>query len=261
MQYDPIKDKLAGLITLFPTLRKYFYKMLNVLLLRQRYVLREIKRYAQADMKFYDAGAGFCQYSHFVLQHYPQSRVFATDLKTDYLSSYALQQGDRFSFQSADLQDFVPQRRYHMAIAIDILEHIERDVQAMQNLYTALQPGGILIVSTPSDTDEAAKFTAEHVRPGYAKAELEQKLRICGFEIKKSIYSYGVLGALSWKLMLKYPLQILAKNKLNILLLPFWYALVYPLCEILMYLDLQMHNSTGTGILIVASKPSRYSKS
>ncbi|MCD8479361.1 MAG: hypothetical protein LRZ88_03410 [Candidatus Cloacimonetes bacterium] len=71
---------------------------------------------------------------------------------------------------------------------------------------------------------------------------------------KKSIYSYGRYGALSWRLMMKYPLKIIAINKLGILLLPLWYALVYPISEILMQLDLRENNPTGTGILIVAAK-------
>ena len=254
MQYDPIKDRAASLIGLLPGLRKCFYKALNLLLLRQRYVLQEIASHFQDGMTFYDAGAGFCQYSHYVLQRYPKSNVFATDLKTDYLRSYALQAGSRFSFQSADLQDFVPKASYDMAIAIDILEHIENDVQALNNIHAALKPGGKLIISTPSDTDEAAKFTEEHVRPGYNKAELEEKLLNCGYDIQKSIYSYGRYGALSWRLMMKYPLKIIAINKLGILLLPLWYALVYPISEILMQLDLRENNPTGTGILIVAAK-------
>jgi SAM-dependent methyltransferase len=254
MQYDPIKDRAASLIGLFPGLRKCFYKILNLLLLRQRYVLREIAQYFEDGMKFYDAGAGFCQYSHYVLERYPQSRVFATDLKTDYLRSYALQAGPRFSFQSADLQDFVPQGSYDMAIAIDILEHIENDVQAIRNIHTALKQDGRLIISTPSDTDEAAKFTEEHVRPGYNKTELEDKLIRCGFEIETSIYSYGSFGALSWRLMMKYPLRIIAASKLGIALLPFWYLVMYPISELLMQLDLRQNNPSGTGILIVARK-------
>lgn len=254
MQYDPIKDKAAVLITLFPGLRNCFYKVLNMLLLRQRYVQREIVRYAKEDLQFYDAGAGFCQYSHFVLQHYPRAQVFATDLKSDYLSAYAAQASSRFSFQSADLQDFTPQGRYDMAIAIDILEHIERDVDAIRNIHTALRKGGILIISTPSDMDEAAKFTEEHVRPGYNKQELEAKLISCGFALEKSIYSYGSCGALSWRLMLKYPLLMLGKSKIFALLLPFWYLLIYPVSEILMQIDLRITNRKGTGILIVANK-------
>lgn len=254
MRYDPLKDRVFGVIRLFPGLRDIFFALLDRLLLRQRYVKREIVAYAKEGMSFYDAGAGFCQYSSFVLKKYPLSRVFATDLKTDYLKSFAAFSSGSFSYQSADLQSFIPRSRYDMAIAIDILEHIQGDVAAIQNLYRALKNEGVLIVSTPSDLDEAAHFTEEHVRAGYRKEELEEKLVSAGFEIEKSLYSYGIFGAASWKLMIKYPLQFLGKSRLNIIVLPFWYLLVYPISEVLMNWDLKRKNRKGNGIIIVARK-------
>lgn len=254
MRYDPLKDRIFGIISLFPGLRELFFALLDRLLLRQRYVKREIVAFAKEGMSFYDAGAGFCQYSRFVLKKYPLARVFATDLKTEYLKSFAAFNTGSFSYQSADLQSFIPRSRYDMAIAIDILEHIQDDEAAIQNLYSALKNNGILIVSTPSDLDEASRFTEEHVRPGYQKEELEAKLRSAGFEIEKSLYSYGIFGAASWRLMLKYPLQMLNKSRLNIIWLPFWYLAVYPLSEILMQWDMKRKNSKGNGIIIVARK-------
>lgn len=259
MEYDPIKNRVASAITLFPLLRKCMYRALDAMLLRQRYVKREISNYfpKQEAFSFYDAGAGFCQYSWFVLSNWPKAKVFATDLKTDYLASFAgfaaKQAPKRFSYKSADLQTFTPENRYQLCIAIDILEHIEDDRAALRNFNTALAPEGILIISTPSDTDEAAKFTSEHVRPGYAKQELEDKLHESGFELVKSIYTYGKYGSLAWKMMMKFPLKIAGKKALA-LLLPY-YLLVYPLAEILMQMDIRCDNHSGTGILIVAQKP------
>jgi hypothetical protein len=50
MEYDPIKDRAAALISVFPFLRAGFYRVLHLLLLRQRYVTREIAAYATDDM-------------------------------------------------------------------------------------------------------------------------------------------------------------------------------------------------------------------
>ncbi len=259
MEYDPIKNSIAKAIQLFPALRVLMYKAMDMLLLRQRYVKREMLTYFRPNesFRFYDAGAGFCQYSWFVLKHWHNSKVFATDLKTDYLASFGAYAASfasgRFSYKSADLQSFIPARQYNLAIAIDILEHIEDDNAALRNFYAALAPEGILIISTPSDTDEAAKFTSEHVRPGYAKAELEDKLHKAGFILVKSIYTYGKWGSLAWRLLMKYPM-ILAGKKLSLLLLPY-YAVVYPVAELFMQLDMRCENNSGTGILIVAQKP------
>jgi len=120
-------------------------------------------------------------------------------------------------------------------------------------LYNALEMNGYLILSTPSNLNDAAKFTSEHIRAGYNKKELENKLQQVGFQIVKSYYTYGTYGALSWKFLIKIPLQLIAEKLYP--LLPFYYLVVYPLAEILMRLDIKTDNKMGTGILIVAQKP------
>lgn len=261
MQYDPVKDRVSELIRLFPLARSIFYALLDRVLLRQRYVKSMIVKYAPSSGKFsfYDAGAGFCQYSAFVMRRWHLARVFATDLKADYLSDFAFVASkdfpERFSYCQADLQFHIPQNRYDMAVAIDILEHIEDDVAAIKNIHACLNPAGHLIISTPSDTDEAAKFTEEHVRPGYAKMELENKLTNAGFEIIESIYSYGIWGALAWRLLIKHPLSLLKHGKLMLILLAPYLMMCYPLCELLMQMDIRRQNKSGTGIVIVARKP------
>ncbi len=258
MEYDPIKNRLARAIGMFPTLRKLVYFAFNIGFLRQRYVIREIRNLFSESEKInlYDAGAGFCQYSSFVLSHWLQSTAFATDLKTDYLISFAsfaaIYYPGRFCYKTADLQKYTPAHKYNLALAIDIMEHIEDDTLALTNLYNSLQSGGYIILSTPSNLDVAAKFTAEHIRAGYNKKELENKLQQIGFQIDKSYYTYGTYGALSWKLLLKIPLLLITKKLYPLLLL--YYPIVYPFAEILMQLDMKTDNKRGTGILIVARK-------
>jgi SAM-dependent methyltransferase len=256
MQYDPIKDIFNKAIGFFPPFRKLFYAGLDLFILRQRYVKREIRKYISDGDLFYDAGAGFCQYSDFVLNNYPKTKVFAVDLKDDYLRKYSHSADDRFYFQHADLQEFVPKQKYNMAIAIDILEHIIDDRAALENIHEALAANGILIISSPSDLDEAARFTAEHVRPGYDKNELQEKLNEAGFEVIDIYYSYGKFGALSWQMLIKHPLLMLKKNKLLALLLPFYYLIAYPIAEIMMQYDLRHHNKSGNGLIAIARKES-----
>lgn len=254
MQYDPVKDRFATYVSIFPGFRCLFYKLLDAILLRQAYVKKAINRHFRDGNLFYDAGAGFCQYSDYVLRKYPAAEVFAVDLKTQYLESYAHVADNRFSFHSADLQTYKPQRQYHMAIAIDILEHIEDDLSTLKNFHAALVEGGTLIISTPSDLDEAAKFTEEHVRPGYNKLELEQKLENCGFEALSSRYSYGFWGALSWRLLLKYPLKMYSQSRYSMPLIAVYYLLVFIPARLMMLMDLTGVNNSGTGIIIEARK-------
>ena len=260
MHYDPVKNIISEYIKLFPCLRHLFYVGLELLLLRQRYVFRRIKALmdSQTSFRFYDAGAGFCQYSDFVLKQYPKSIVHAVDLKTDYLSSYkssldtAMTQ--RFSYCEGDLQSYLPGKTYDLVCAIDILEHIEDDLAVLRNFYKAMNSGAKLIISTPSDTDEAARFTEEHVRPGYNKDELCDKLMQSGFEIQESIYTYGKWGSLAWKILMRTPLKLIEKNKLFALVLPIYYMLTFTWANLMMEIDLKSSNPNGTGILIIALK-------
>jgi 2-polyprenyl-3-methyl-5-hydroxy-6-metoxy-1,4-benzoquinol methylase len=258
MQYDLVKDKFARLIERVPALRRLFYLLLDLLLLRQWYVKSKMRRAFPADkaIKFYDAGAGFGQYSWFVLQRFRQAEVLAVDLKTDYMKSFARYcrkfPDKKFRAEQADLVDYTPQEKYDLIIAVDILEHIVEDQQVLANFRRAISPGGRLIISSPSTFDESARFVAEHVRPGYGKEEIITKLQQADFQIKSFEYSYGKLGHIYWLLALKWPLKIIDRHKALTLLLPIYYLIFYLPALLFMGLDFYLPNRSGTGIIVVA---------
>jgi SAM-dependent methyltransferase len=258
MYYDKIKDKLAVAIDLFPYLRILFYKMLYMLFLREWYIIKKIRKYFPSDfpIRFYDAGAGFGQYSHFILSNWTNAEVLAVDLKPDYMESFALFAQDRgwknFKCHQADLQKYVPKRQFDLILAVDILEHITNDVQVLKNFREALDKGGKLIISSPSNLDKAAEFTEEHVRPGYSRTDITEKLVEAGFKVVSFDYSYGFWGHLYWLLALKTPMNILKKSILLIPILVPYYLVCYPICYLFMHMDMIGKNSRGTGIIIVA---------
>lgn len=261
MQYDPIKNTFMILIRKLPCLRKVFFLLLDLLFLRQWYVKKQIRSLLKknSELRFFDAGAGFCQYSDYILASYRNSTVLALDLKVDYLKEYAFyaehRYSDRFFWICADLVDYIPSDRFNLIAAIDILEHIENDVKVLENFYQCLAEGGKLIISTPSNLDETARFTAEHVRPGYSKHEIIDKLQDAGFKISSFSYSYGIWGKMSWKLSIKFPLIILSYSKILLLALPIYYICLYPLIYLLMIIDINTNNEKGNGIILVAEKP------
>jgi 2-polyprenyl-3-methyl-5-hydroxy-6-metoxy-1,4-benzoquinol methylase len=262
MKYDIVKDKIAFLISLIPMLRKIFYKVLNCLILRQQYVFKLIKEIypdKQSKFKMYDAGGGYLQYTDYVLTNYANAEVFAVDIKDDYIDEYSHyiknnKKNARFDHHCADLQTYTPNGDFDLIIAIDIMEHIENDRAVLNNFNKVLNDSGKLIISTPSTFDEAAAFTEEHVRPGYDKEDLIEKLLTAGFNIDKFKYTYGKYGAKYWKLAMKTPLSLLQINKLFFLFLPVYYLFTYPIISVLMRLDQKRENRIGNGILIVASK-------
>jgi len=260
MEYEPLKDRILWLINFVPGFRRVFYKILDMLLLRQMYVKHYINMfYDKHDrLRAYDAGAGYCQYSDFILSQWHGSTVLACDLKLDYLESYALdcrdRYGDRFRYRQADLQEYEPKRRFDLVLAIDILEHIEDDVKVLRIFNACLCHGGRLIISTPSVWDKAATFTDEHIRPGYDMDDLRVKLEGSGFKMEENIYTYGYWGHLSWLLLIKYPMQIMHCSKFLGLLFPLYYLIVYPPAWAMMKMDFKHKNRKGTGILVVAVK-------
>ena len=69
MQYDPIKRSLGGIFNKSLFLRRLFYRLLDLLLLRAWHVHSELRKWmknAPADADILDAGAGFGQYTYWL---------------------------------------------------------------------------------------------------------------------------------------------------------------------------------------------------
>jgi hypothetical protein len=144
---------------------------------------------------------------------------------------------------------------------VDVMEHIEQDVLVLKNYCTSLKTGGMLLISTPSDQggsdahdDSDESFIEEHVRNGYNVDEIKNKLTQAGFSKSEIKYSYGTPGNISWKLSMKYPIQLAGVSKIFLLLLPFYFVVVYPFAFVLNFFDVRMTHSTGTGLVVKAWK-------
>jgi len=141
------------------------------------------------------------------------------------------------------------------------MEHIEDDRGVMKNLYRGLKPGGILLISTPSDQggsdvhhEHEESFIDEHVRDGYGVEEIGEKLHSAGFNQVHVRYSYGKPGKISWKLSMKYPILLANVSKLFMILLPLYFVVVYPACFILNIMDVKGTHPSGTGLIVKCKK-------
>lgn len=279
MEYDPIKDRLGDLVGAAPWRRRLFYRLLDLLFLRAWYVhstLRSIveKRIEQSDrrpLQVLDAGAGFGQYTYWLLKNFPELEGTAIDVKTDYLETcraFSEQVGlsDRVEWVEADLTD--PDRyplhqedRFDIILSVDVMEHIYEDRAALKNMARVLRPGGYLLINTPSDeggsgvtAEGQESFIGEHAREGYAVDELAEKIRGAGLESVRTIYAYGPYGSLAWRLLIQAPMKMLGVSWWFALLLPLYYLPVLPLGMLLNAIDLRRENGTGTGLTVIARK-------
>jgi SAM-dependent methyltransferase len=251
-------------------LRKLFYRLLDFLLLRAWHVHKELNTWmkdAPVNADILDAGAGFGQYTYWLHTKSNNYNITSVDVKEEQVDDCNLffkrMNAKNVVFGVADLTKYYKDDSYDLSIAVDVMEHIEEDVQVFKNIHRSLRPGGMLLISTPSDQggsdvhgDDESSFIEEHVRDGYNIKEIEDKLRTAGFNEVEARYSYGSPGKISWRLSMKYPILFLGSvpKVIGFLVLPFYYIIAYPISFVLNYMDISMNHKTGTGLIVKAWK-------
>ncbi len=239
MQYDPIKRQLGNLFNRSTFLRRTFYHLLDLLLLRSWHVRKALRRFRQdhpvANFQILDAGSGFGQYCYYLSKLLPGAKILGVDVKQEQMDDCNLffqkiGKAENVSFKVADLTQYKSAGSYLLILSVDVMEHILEDEQVFANFSASLQSGGMLLISTPSDqggsdTDHHEEagvhgFIEEHVRDGYNKEELTAKLLKAGFSKVEVAYTYGKYGSAAWKLSMKYPIQLLGISRIFYLLLP-----------------------------------------
>lgn len=270
MEYDPIKRSLGNVFNKSPFLRKTFYTLLDLLLLRAWHVHKALNHFFSPfsrgeEINILDAGSGFGQYSYWMTRKFPAAKILAVDVKEEQVADcnhFFRQIGKtNVRFEVADLTTFVQENKYDLALSVDVMEHILEDVLVFKNIHTSLKQGGMLLISTPSDQGGSdvhegneGSFIGEHVRDGYNIKEIEDKLKLAGFSKVEPRYAYGTPGKISWQLSMKYPMQLLNSSKLFFILIPVYYILTYPFAFILNYIDTHTTHKTGTGLIVKAWK-------
>jgi SAM-dependent methyltransferase len=150
---------------------RYFWKIFN-------------KKYIKDDLSILDFSPSRVLYRAFKKSN--NLNYFATDLSGDFIADYQL------DITSIDLDD----NSFDIIICYHILEHIENDILAMQELYRILKSGGVCFIQTPFsdelmenpeiiDPIERKKYFGQddHVRI-YSIGVLQDRLSKAGFQIE-----------------------------------------------------------------------------
>ena len=269
MKYDPIKKTLGRFFSGSLFMRKLFYFLLDILLLRAWHVkkaLRKIAANRQGAAKILDAGCGFGQYTWRMQKMNKNWSVKGIDIDDEHIrdcESFFTKAGlsKRVSFQAMNLTALSDADCYDVILSVDVMEHIQDDQRVFRNFHKALNKDGVLIISTPSDkggsdahNENDDSFIDEHVRNGYSAEDISDKLSIAGFTHIDVAYTYGNAGSVSWLLSMKYPIKMLNVSYLFFILLPLWYLIFFPVALILNYIDVNSTCKTGTGLLVTAIK-------
>jgi SAM-dependent methyltransferase len=269
MQYEPIKRSLGKFVSGSLFLRKAFYFLLDIILLRTWHVkktLRKISRNLPDQARILDAGSGLGQYSWRLCRMNKNWQVRGVDIdgeQTEDCSRFFKKAGleERTLFSTVDLTSFKEPGSFDLILSVDVMEHIRDDEKVFLNFFESLRQNGFLIISTPSDKGgsdahdaEDESFIDEHVRNGYSITDITDKLNRAGFRNTEAHYTYGKPGNISWRLTMKYPVKMLNISYIFFIILPFYYLVFLPVSFILNIFDLRMMHKSGTGILVTARK-------
>jgi SAM-dependent methyltransferase len=269
MQYDPVKRRLGVVFNSTPTLRRLFYRLLDLLLLRAWHIHKELRAWAAdkrgRELAIYDAGAGFGQYTYWLSGLSSKWSITAIDVKEEQVADcnafFQKINRPQVRFEVGDVTKFQRPGAFELVVCVDVMEHILEDEAALRCYSTSLKPGGMLIISTPSDQggsdvhgEDEGSFIEEHVRDGYNIDDIRAKALRNGFSKVEARYSYGAPGKISWKLSMKWPLLMLQTSKLFFIVLPFYYVVAYPIAYVLNGFDVNGKHPTGTGLIVKAWK-------
>ena len=157
-----------------------------------------LSRYAPECGNLMEIGCG----SGFVLRSlaamYPQAEIHGAEYSVVGLQ-HAVRRVPGARFYRMDARSMPFREEFDLIGMFDVLEHIEEDVEVLQEMYRALKPAGILLVMVPqhmclwSATDEIA----QHKRR-YSRRELEAKARSAGFGVVKSGSFMSLLFPAMW---------------------------------------------------------------
>jgi len=266
MQYDPVKRTLGKFFNQNSFLRKLFYRLLDLLLLRAWHIHRELRHadFSNKNLNILDAGAGFGQYSFWMYKHLKNCNILSVDVKEEQIAdcnNFFQRCGARnVRFEIADLTKFEKQNNFDLVLCVDVMEHIEDDNAVFRGFYRALNPGGVVVINTPSsagtNTEHGPKsFIDEHARYGYPPKELRSKLEAAGLVVDELKFTYGTWGGIAWRIGIQFPMFMLNLSKLLFILLPFYYLVALPLALIFMAIEYSTTVESGGGLLVIARKP------
>lgn len=134
--------------------------------------------------------------------------VYATDI-----SNYAIKRASKnypdIKFLIHDMQKAYPKKNYFdVAVALDVIEHLEEPEVALKNIYDMLKPNGSIILSTPNDYKHVSNDPT-HINVKLPK-EWSKILYETGFQdLKvKQVTFLPFLYRMSWRFGIALPIAV-----------------------------------------------------
>lgn len=138
---------------------------------------------------------------------------------------------DNLRFICADASRKLPlDKKYDIIFSSHVLEHIHDDRAVLVNAYDYLRPEGYLILQVPYGDPYKLPSKKDlengHVRDGYTKTDIREKLEYAGFEIIHASGGIGRIGCVAYRIS-KNTARLSHKLNVSILLFPITLFMVY----------------------------------
>ena len=151
---------------------------------------------------------------------------------------------------AADITE-VPAGSADYVYTLNVLEHIEDDLAALEELFRVLRPGGRLLVYVPAFQflyTSMDRKVGHHRR--YRLKPLEEKIRAAGFSVRRAAY----VDSLGFGATLVYRVADPGDGSVNSAGLKSYDRYVFPLSR---RLDAWLGGWFGKNVLVLAEKPDR----
>lgn len=170
---------------------------------RNRLINWALKTYFPPIGRYLEIGCGTGYVLKGVADNNPNATFTGTDIFTEGLVGAQKRLQGRADFIQTNALSLPYREEFDVIGAFDVIEHIEEDVSALQELHRALKPGGGILMTVPrhmflwSDVD-----TTAHHKRRYGGAELKRKVNEAGFQLVRQL-SFG---------MITLPLQYISRR-------------------------------------------------
>ena len=153
---------------------------------RNQVIIWALHKYSSELTSFLEIGCGTGFVISGIAKQFSKTRLLGSEYFEEGLI-YARQRLPTAEFMQMDALCIPYESELDGIGAFDVLEHIEEDEIVLQQIFKALKPGGIVLVTVPQHRWlwSAVDQYACHVRR-YAANELYAKVCLAGFEIVRS---------------------------------------------------------------------------
>jgi SAM-dependent methyltransferase len=150
---------------------------------RNRLVVSLLERRCPSLTSLLDVGCGNGFVLSAIRDAYPRTRLVGVDIVDDALAAAAGRVPDA-ELARLDVLDLPFDAEFDAVCALDVLEHVDDDTQALRRIRSAMRPGGTAVLLVPQHPWLwSGADTLAHHRRRYRRGELLQAVRSAGLDL------------------------------------------------------------------------------